>query len=128
MKNLLKRYKKNIIGMFIYLIVLLIIGITLLLTLNNSILISLFGINYPFALILYFSLIYLYHSFEDTSKYKKAMFISMVIRFITIILSVGFSVLFMYLNNYMVKPTLYYIFLSPSILLVSYLLGMTLRE
>ena len=128
MKNLLKRYKKNIIGMFIYLIVLLIIGITLLLTLNNSILISLFGINYPFALILYFSLIYLYHSFEDTSKYKKAMFISMVIRFITIILSVGFSVLFMYLNNYMIKPTLYYIFLSPSILLVSYLLGMTLRE
>lgn len=128
MKNLLKRYKKNIIGMLIYLIVLLIIGITLLLTLNNSILISLFGINYPFAFILYFSLIYLYHSFEDTSKYKKAMFISMVIRFGVIILSVGFSVLFMYLNNYMVKPTLYYIFLSPSILLVSYLLGMTLRE
>lgn len=128
MKNLLIKYKKNIIAMIIYLLILLVIGLALYFTLDNKILISLIGINYPFSFILYGSLIYLYHSFEDTSKYKKAIFISMIIRFSSILLSVGLSILFMYLNNYMDKPNLYYIFVSPSILLVSYLLGMTLRE
>ena len=123
----MKRYLKGFITYFIILVIFAIVGIVFLCTLNNYIVISLLGINFVFSFLIYFSLVYLYYGFEDQNKYKKAMFISMGVRFLSILLAIGLSILFMVLTNNMVKPNIYYIFMSPTILLVGYLLGNLVR-
>ena len=123
----MKRYLKGFITYSIILVIFAIVGIVFLCALNNYIVISLFGINLVFSFLIYFSLVYLYYGFEDQNKYKKAMFISMGVRFLSIILAIGLSILFMVLTNNMAKPNIYYIFMSPTILLVGYLLGNLVR-
>ena len=120
-------YKKGIIGYSIFLLILLIIGLTLYFTLNTYIPLSIFGINFIFSFLIYFALVFVYHAFENTATYKKGMVISTLIRFISIILAVGLTILFMYLTNNMSKPNIYYIFISPTLLLVGYLFGNVLR-
>ncbi len=123
----MKKYLKGFITYFIIFVIFAITGIIFLFTLNNYIVISLLGINFVFSFLIYFSLVYLYYGFEDQNKYKKAMFISMGLRFLSILLALGLSILFMVLTNNMVKPNIYYIFMSPTILLVGYLLGNLVR-
>lgn len=123
----MKRYLKGFLTYSIILVIFAIVGVVFLCALNNYIVISLLGINFVFSFLIYFSLVYLYYGFEDQNKYKKAMFISMGVRFLSIILAIGLSILFMVLTNNMVKPNIYYIFMSPTILLVGYLLGNLVR-
>ncbi len=123
----LGHYKKGLIAYSILLIILLIVGLTLYFTLNTYIPISIFGINFLFSFFIYFALVFVYDAFENSETYKKGMIISTLIRFISILLALGLTVLFMYLTNNMSKPNIYYIFISPTLLLVGYVLGNILR-
>lgn len=123
----MKRNLKWILFYSIFAIVLLIVGLIIYFTMDNYLFISISFISFPFALITYLSMLYLYKAFEDASKAKKAMIISLLIRAISGILAIGLSLLLLILTNSNKMPEILYIFVSPTIILVGYLSGMFLR-
>ena len=97
---------------FTLLLIGLMVGLILYFLNNISEFIIIFAISYPFMLITYFSLRYVYLHFENSSKGKISFLIGYILRFVSIIGALGFSLLYLYLTSGMASPQIYYIFIA----------------
>ena len=125
-----KERKKLYIALTIFL-GLLIIGLTsglILYFLNNiSEFVVIFAISYPFMLITYFSLRYVYLHFENSSKGKISFLIGYILRFVSIIGALLFSLLYLYLTSGLNAPQIYYIFIAPILFTIGYIVGILFK-
>ncbi len=125
-----KERKKLYIALTIFL-GLLIIGLTsglILYFLNNiSEFVVIFAISYPFMLITYFSLRYVYLHFENSSKGKISFLIGYILRFVSIIGALLFSLLYLYLTSGLNAPQIYYIFIAPILFTIGYIIGILFK-
>ena len=125
-----KERKKLYIALTIFL-GLLIIGLTsglILYFLNNiSEFVVIFAISYPFMLITYFSLRYVYLHFENSSKGKISFLIGYILRFVSIIGALLFSLLYFYLTSGLNAPQIYYIFIAPILFTIGYIVGILFK-
>lgn len=127
----MKKERKNLyIALTIFLILLLTgltIGLTLYFLNNISEFIIIFAISYPFMLITYFSLRYVYQHFENTSKGKISFLIGYILRFVSIIGALGFSLLYLFLTSGIEAPSIYYIFIAPILFTIGYIVGILFK-
>ncbi len=86
-----------------------------------------FFISYPFMIIVYITLLFINKNFDNTQKGKLTFLVSTIIRWLSIILSLGFSLLYLYLVDSFNAPSIYYIFISPVLFTIGNILGMTLK-
>lgn len=125
-----KERKKLYIALTI-LLGLLIIGLTsglILYYFNNiSEFVVIFAISYPFMLITYFSLRYVYLHFENSSKGKISFLIGYILRFVSIIGALLFSLLYLYLTSGLNAPQIYYIFIAPILFTIGYIVGILFK-
>lgn len=125
-----KERKKLYIALTI-LLGLLIIGLTsglILYYFNNiSEFVVIFAISYPFMLITYFSLRYVYLHFENSSKGKISFLIGYILRFVSIIGALLFSLLYLHLTSGLNAPQIYYIFIAPILFTIGYIVGILFK-
>lgn len=112
---------------FTLLLIGLMVGLILYFLNNISEFIIIFAISYPFMLITYFSLRYVYLHFENSSKGKISFLIGYILRFMSIIGALGFSLLYLYLTSGMAAPQIYYIFIAPILFTIGYIIGILFK-
>ena len=112
---------------FTLLLIGLMVGLILYFLNNISEFIIIFAISYPFMLITYFSLRYVYLHFENSSKGKISFLIGYILRFVSIIGALGFSLLYLYLTSGMASPQIYYIFIAPILFTIGYIIGILFK-
>ncbi len=112
---------------FTLLLIGLMVGLILYFLNNISEFIIIFAISYPFMLITYFSLRYVYLHFENSSKGKISFLIGYILRFVSIIGALGFSLLYLYLTSGMAAPQIYYIFIAPILFTIGYIIGILFK-
>lgn len=123
--------KRNLyigIALFIFLLISgLIVGLILKFLLSIDEFLYIFLISFPFTLISYFSLRYTYFHFDNTSKGKISFLICYILRFVSIIGAIGFSILYLFLNDKMSAPSIYYILIGPLLFTIGYLVGVIFK-
>ncbi len=123
--------KKSLIISGIIFIIILLSGLTaglILLFLNNiSNFLYTFLISYPFLILTFISLKFTYKHFDNTSKGKIYFLIGYIIRFISIIGALGFSLLFLNFNGGLASPNIFYIFIPVTLFTIGYIVGVIFR-
>lgn len=103
------------------------IGITLLCITYDYSFLVLFFMNLPFSILIYYSFYYLNKHFENKQKASKTFLISVILRFISILLSLVLSFIFLYFTSKTTMPSILYILVPVILMTLSYVLGVVIK-
>ena len=125
MKLLPMLEKKSLVGLLLSLLIIFVLGFSIGITLyfinGNYLFISLFSINYFFMVLIYLLMNYFYNNFSN--KLNVNSIISIFSRFLVILSALGLTILLLFLTKNLSKPNIFYIFISPLLLTIGYILS-----
>jgi len=125
MKLLPKLEKKSLVGLLLSLLIIFVLGFSIGITLyfinGNYLFISLFSINYFFMVLIYLLMNYFYNNFSNKPNVNSI--ISLFSRFLVILSALGLTILLLFLTKNLSKPNIFYIFISPLLLTIGYILS-----